>query len=111
MPSSLPEPGQIVIVRQRPFVVSDIQTSTLPATKILIIPTNKLSRAAGFAQEVGIMREKELRSLRRNVKSFFSEFKASDFSSLSEATVQQCLDTHQLSVEALVADYAEKVRQ
>ena len=30
MPSSLPEPGQIVIVRQRPFVVSDIQTSTLP---------------------------------------------------------------------------------
>lgn len=30
MPSSLPEPGQIVIVRQRPFVVGDIQTSTLP---------------------------------------------------------------------------------
>jgi superfamily II DNA or RNA helicase len=30
MPSSLPEPGQIVIARQRPFVVSDIQTSTLP---------------------------------------------------------------------------------
>lgn len=30
MPASLPEPGQIVIARQRPFVVSDIQTSTLP---------------------------------------------------------------------------------
>ena len=30
MPPSLPEPGQIVIARQRPFVVSDIQTSTLP---------------------------------------------------------------------------------
>src|SRR5229473_7136200 len=30
MPSLLPEPGQIVIVRQRPFVVSDIETSTLP---------------------------------------------------------------------------------
>lgn len=30
MPVPLPEPGQIVIVRQRPFVVSDIQTSTLP---------------------------------------------------------------------------------
>lgn len=30
MPSTLPEPGQIVIVRQRPFVVSDILTSTLP---------------------------------------------------------------------------------
>jgi superfamily II DNA or RNA helicase len=30
MPFSLPESGQIVIVRQRPFVVSDIATSTLP---------------------------------------------------------------------------------
>src|SRR2546426_1044660 len=30
MPSALPEPGQIVIVRRRPFVVTDIQTSTLP---------------------------------------------------------------------------------
>lgn len=30
MSSSIPEPGQIVIVRQRPFVVNDIETSTLP---------------------------------------------------------------------------------
>ncbi len=30
MSTALPEPGQIVIVRQRPFVVNDIQTSTLP---------------------------------------------------------------------------------
>jgi hypothetical protein len=30
VPSLLPEPGQIVIVRQRPFVVGDIETSTLP---------------------------------------------------------------------------------
>jgi superfamily II DNA or RNA helicase len=30
MTSTLPEPGQIVIVRRRPFVVNDIQTSTLP---------------------------------------------------------------------------------
>ena len=30
MPSNLPEPGQIVIVRQRPFVVNDIKPSALP---------------------------------------------------------------------------------
>lgn len=30
MSIQLPEPGQIVIVRQRPFVVNDIETSTLP---------------------------------------------------------------------------------
>ena len=29
MSTSLPEPGQIVIVRQRPSVVNDIETSTL----------------------------------------------------------------------------------
>jgi superfamily II DNA or RNA helicase len=30
MTSNVPEPGQIVIVRQRPFVVNDVETSTLP---------------------------------------------------------------------------------
>jgi hypothetical protein len=30
MPSAFPEPGQIVIARQRPFVVTRIKTSTLP---------------------------------------------------------------------------------
>src|SRR5437773_2443535 len=30
MQPNLPEPGQIVIVRKRPFVVSDIEPSTLP---------------------------------------------------------------------------------
>jgi superfamily II DNA or RNA helicase len=32
--SGLPEPGQIVIVRQRPFVVLDIQASQLPPTTV-----------------------------------------------------------------------------
>ena len=41
-PTILPEPGQIVIVRQRPFVVSDIQTSTLPLGREL-----KYYRASG----------------------------------------------------------------
>ena len=31
MAVSLPEPGQIVIVRQRPFVVLDVSASQLPA--------------------------------------------------------------------------------
>ncbi len=81
------------------------------ATKILVIPTNKLSRAAGFVQEVAIMREKELRKLRNNVRAFFGEFKEADFSGLSETKIQQFLEAHQLSVEALRTNYAEKVRQ
>jgi replicative superfamily II helicase len=81
------------------------------ATKILIIPTNRLGHAAGFVQEVVIMRDKELRNLRKNVKAFFAEFKTADLSSLSEKKVQECIDTHQLSVEALLTIYGEKVRQ
>ncbi len=81
------------------------------ATKLLIIPTNKLGRAAGFVQEAGIMRERELRKLRRNVKGFFNEFSGSDFSNLSETKVQEWLDSHQLSVDALLTEYSEKVRQ
>ena len=81
------------------------------AKKIMVIPTNKVSRAAGFVQEVDIMRDKELRKLRNNVRGFFAEFKEADFSSLSETKIQQFLDAHQLSVEALLSDYAEKVRQ
>lgn len=80
------------------------------ATKILVIPTNRVSRAAGFVQEVGIMRDKELRKLRGSVRGFFGEFKEADFSSLSETKVQQFLDAHQLSVEDLLTKYAEKSR-
>ncbi len=81
------------------------------ATKILAIPTNRLSHAAGFVQEVLIMRDKHLRELRRNVKSFFSEFKTIDISDLSEAKIQNSLETHGLTEDALLANYAEKVRQ
>ena len=79
-------------------------------TRVLIIPTNRLSKAAGFVQEVRIMREKELRQLRHNVKAFFAEFKNADFGSISDAKVQEYLDTHHLSVDALLTEYAEKPR-
>lgn len=80
------------------------------ATKILIIPSNRLSHAAGFVQEVGIMRDKHLRDLRRSVKSFFAEFKAADLANLSEAKIQGLLEAHRLTEDALLSTYAEKVR-
>ena len=58
-----------------------------------------------------LMRSKELRSLRYNVKHFFAEFKSADFASLSEAKVQEFLDTHRLSVDALLTEYAVKTRR
>jgi hypothetical protein len=80
-------------------------------TRILIIPTNRVSHAAGFVQDVGIMRDKELRKLRINVKGFVAEFKMADFSNLSDTKVQEFLDAHHLSVDALLGQYCERVRQ
>jgi hypothetical protein len=66
MPSSLPEPGQIVIARQRPFVVSDIRTSTLPipATAQQPIERQHLLRLSsvedeGLGEELSIVWELE----------------------------------------------------
>jgi hypothetical protein len=66
MPASLPEPGQIVIARQRPFVVSDIQTSTLPlpATVQQPITRQHLLRLSsvedeGLGEELSIVWELE----------------------------------------------------
>jgi hypothetical protein len=66
MPASLPEPGQIVIARQQPFVVSDIQTSTLPlpATVQQPITRQHLLRLSsvedeGLGEELSIVWELE----------------------------------------------------
>jgi hypothetical protein len=80
------------------------------STRIEIIPTNKIGRAAGFNEEVGIMRKKELTKLTRNVKAFFSEFKTIDFKSISEAKIQELVNAHGLSVEEILNQYSEKSR-
>lgn len=66
MPSSLPEPGQIVIARQRPFVVSDIQASTLPLPATVQQPVERqhLLRLSsvedeGLGEELSIVWELE----------------------------------------------------
>ena len=66
MHTSLPEPGQIVIARQRPFVVSDIQTSTLPLPATVKQPVERqhLLRLSsvedeGLGEELSIVWELE----------------------------------------------------
>lgn len=79
-------------------------------TRILIIPTRTVSRAARFTNEIEIVRAYNLRNLMKNVKEFYSEFKTSDFISLFEEQIHNHINTHQLSVEKLVANYVEKPR-
>jgi len=51
-----------------------------------------------------------LQALTGNVRRFFSEFRSADFKDLSEKKVQQLIDTHKLSVDAILTEYTKPVR-
>ena len=81
------------------------------STNIMIIPSSKVGKAGGFSSPVQLMRQKELRRLRSNVKAFLSEFQNLDFESLSESRVQEFLETHQLTAKDFRSLYAVEPRQ
>jgi len=80
------------------------------STNVMIIPTNKLAPGAGFTENVGIMSESELRSLRKNVREFFSEFTGKQLDNLSEKHVQRWLDERGLSSEGILDTYVRLPR-
>jgi len=80
------------------------------AKNIMVIPANRLANAAGFNEEVQIMRKTDLNRLTKNVRGFFAEFASSDFKDLSDEKVQSLLDTHHLSVDALLEEYCKPPR-
>ena len=75
------------------------------SVNVLIIPTSKLGPGAAFNEEVGIMSAGELKKLRRNVRAFFGEFNGKQFDDLSEKVVQQWLNAHELSADAILGNY------
>ncbi len=77
---------------------------------IMIIPAGKLGNGAGFNEKVEIMRKTELNRLTKNTRSFFAEFASADFRDLSDKKVQALLDTHHLSVDALLTEYSKPPR-
>ena len=78
---------------------------------IMIIWTKAVAPAAGFNEDVGIMRGRQLETLVKNVRSFFQEFRGVDLKDLSEGKVKTLLDTHQLTVDDLVTHYSEAPQQ
>lgn len=79
-------------------------------TNIMIIPTHKLSAAAGFNDAVEIMRTKELSRLRENIRSFFDAVRSFDLRDLSEEKIQELLDENGLCVDNLTNDYSTASR-
>jgi replicative superfamily II helicase len=80
------------------------------ATRIMIIPPNRVGSAAGFVEEVHIMRAKELRALHFNLRKFFNEFKPYALNNLSENKIQEYLDAHKLDIDSIKSIYCVAVR-
>lgn len=78
-----------------------------PAKRIMIIPTKKISHAAGFNLDVEIMREGNLKKLTSNVEKFFMEFKTLDLKDLPPTKLHELLSLHKLQVEDLLKSYSE----
>jgi replicative superfamily II helicase len=78
---------------------------------IMIIWTKAVAPAAGFNEDVGIMRARQLEALVKNVRSFFQEFRGVDLKDLSEGKVKTLLGTHQLTVDDLLTKYSEAPQQ
>jgi len=76
--------------------------------RVLIIPTKTLSKAAGFSDDVEIMRDNSLKRLTSKVKAFYSEFRNLDFANLSASKVQSFIDAHKLDIQSILSEYSEK---
>jgi hypothetical protein len=78
---------------------------------VMVVPTKKVSEAAGFNMPVTVLRESNLKRLTRNVQNFFKEFAASDLMDLDPGTVQKWLNDHSLNTDSLISTYTEQVEK
>ena len=75
---------------------------------VMIISTKKISAAAGFNMPVMIIRDKNLKTITRNVLSFFREFNTTDLKDISPRIVQDWLSSHKLETDSFVRLYTEQ---
>jgi len=74
---------------------------------IMIINTRVLGAGAGFNMEVSVMKDRDLRSLCRNVKLFYQEFLQAKLLELDPGIIERWLHQHALNTDALVRNYSE----
>lgn len=76
-------------------------------TRILIIPTKKLSYHGDFTHKVKIMRKNKLNKLKGSVKAFFREFAKLNIHEVSNQEIQKYISTHKLDLDHLKTEYCE----
>lgn len=77
---------------------------------LMVIPTHKVGSAASFMHPVDIVRKQELERLVRAVRKFFQSLETMNLKDLSSTQLQSLIDSHKLSVDALMKDYGKQPR-
>ncbi|NDW22136.1 DEAD/DEAH box helicase [Alteromonas hispanica] len=84
-----------------------------PGAKVsytIAIPTKKVKANTGFNEPVSVLRQRGLKKLVRNARSFVLGFKNSDLKGLSDEMLHQSIAQHKLSSDLLVEEYFEPVQ-
>lgn len=76
----------------------------------MVIPTINLSYHANFTHDVRIIRKNKLRLLKSNIRSFINALHSYQLESLSNETLNECLEANKLLVESFEETYSEKYR-
>lgn len=74
---------------------------------VMIIPTKKVKSNTGFSKEVFILRQRGLKSLVANVRSFILGFSEQDLRGLSDDLINKSIEQHKLSTDNLLSQYLE----
>ncbi|MBW8040167.1 MAG: DEAD/DEAH box helicase [Planctomycetes bacterium] len=87
----------------------DAQYKDSQCHRWIVIPPRKLARKASFTHEVVVLRKHGLTKFVNNVKRFTEQLKGVDFEDLSERKIQELIDRHKLSVDAICSEYTKSV--
>ncbi|MHA3786749.1 DEAD/DEAH box helicase [Flavobacterium hauense] len=79
--------------------------------RILIIPTKNVSYFANFTHKVEVMRKGKLKSFKSSILGFIKEFKNYNIHELSDETIQQFINMHNLDIANLESLYTETYYQ
>lgn len=79
--------------------------------RFLIIPTKTLSYSANFTHDVSIIRKGGLKKFRSNIKSFIKSLHRYHLDGISDETLQQLLDEHNLNMNNFRKLYGERYYQ
>jgi len=81
-----------------------------PGAKVqhtIIIPTKKVKSNTGFSEKVFVLRDKGLRNLVSNSRSFILGFSQTDLKDLSSEHINKSIEEYKLSSDNLVSQYFE----